>query len=84
MSMIKEEPLVLDKTTEGADDPFVALRTLNSSDISFVVRAFVKREDFWTVSFHLNQRIYTELPQHGIHFAYPHMDVTVTNPENLQ
>lgn len=77
-SMLKEEPLIIDSTTEGAEDPFVALKTLNNSDISFVVRAFVKNEDFWTVTFALNQRIYTELPQHGIQFAYPHVDVTIT------
>ncbi|MBR1809227.1 MAG: mechanosensitive ion channel [Paludibacteraceae bacterium] len=77
--MLKQEELILDKTTEGADDPFVALKTLNSSDISFVVRAFVRSENFWNVTFRLNQRIYTELPQHGIQFAYPHVDVTLTN-----
>jgi small conductance mechanosensitive channel len=79
MSMLRDEEKILDSTTEGAADPFVALKTLNSSDISFVVRAFVKTEDFWEVTFRLNQRIYTELPQHGINFAYPHMDVTVKN-----
>ncbi len=77
-TMLKEEPLVLDSSTPGADDPFVALKTLNASDISFVVRAFVKNEDFWDVTFNLNKRIYTELPEHGIQFAYPHMDVTLT------
>ncbi|MBQ8100488.1 MAG: mechanosensitive ion channel family protein [Paludibacteraceae bacterium] len=78
LSMLREEPLVLDSTTQGADNPFVALKTLNESDISFVVRAFVKNEDFWTVTFNLNKRIYTELPQHGIQFAYPHVDITLT------
>ncbi len=79
LSMLNEEPLILHSDTPGADDPFVALKTLNSSDISFVVRAFVKNEDFWTITFNLNKRIYTELPEHGIQFAYPHMDVTLTN-----
>lgn len=77
MSMLQEEELILDDTTEGAENPFVALKTLNASDISFVVRAFVKNDDFWTVTFNLNKRIYTELPEHGINFAYPHVDVTL-------
>ncbi len=78
LSMLKEDKRILDKATAGADDPMVALKSLNSSDISFVVRAYMKNEDFWAVTFDLNQRIYTELPQHGIQFAYPHMDVTLT------
>lgn len=78
LSMLREHPLIIDSSTEGAEDPLVALKTLNESDISFVVRAFVKNEDFWTVTYALNQRIYTELPEHGIQFAYPHMDVTIT------
>lgn len=77
LKMLREEPLLLDSKTQGADDPFVALKSLNASDISFVVRAFVKNEDFWSVTFNLNKRIYTELPQHGIQFAYPHVDVTM-------
>ncbi len=78
LSILKDEEKILDKTSEGADDPFVALKTLNASDISFVVRAFVKNEDFWDVTYRLNKRIYTELPEHGINFAYPHVDVTLT------
>ena len=78
VKMLKEEPKILDSTTEGAGEPFVAVKTLNSSDISFAVRAFVRNEDFWDVTFNLNKRIYTELPEHGIQFAYPHVDVTLT------
>lgn len=58
-------------------EPFVALSSLNSNDISFVVRAWVKAEDYWGVYFDLNERFYTELPPQGFGFAYPHMDVTV-------
>ncbi len=60
-------------------DPFVALASLNENDISFVVRAWVHKEDYWGVFYDLNLRFYTELPQHGFGFAYPHMDVNITN-----
>ena len=60
-------------------DPFVALSSLNENDISFVVRAWVHKEDYWDVFYDLNLRFYTELPQHGFGFAYPHMDVNITN-----
>lgn len=60
-------------------DPFVALASLNENDISFVVRAWVHKEDYWGVFYDLNLRFYTELPQRGFNFAFPHMDVNITN-----
>lgn len=60
-------------------DPFVALSSLNESDISFIVRAWVHKEDYWDVFYDLNLRFYTELPQRGFNFAFPHMDVNITN-----
>lgn len=81
LSILKSDSRILDSSTTGADDPFVALKTLNSSDISFVVRGFVKNEDFWATTFDLNKRIYTELPEHGIQFAYPHVDVTMVKAD---
>lgn len=63
-------------------DPFVALSSLNESDISFVVRAWVHKEDYWDVFYDLNLRFYTELPQRGFNFAFPHMDVNITNKTN--
>lgn len=58
-------------------DPCVMLESLNSSDITFTVRAWVLSQDYWKVYFCFNERFYTELPQHGFSFAYPHMDVHV-------
>ena len=79
LDILKSDKRILDSTTTDAADPFVALKSLNSSDISFAVRAYVKNEDFWDVTFNLNQRIYTELPKLGFNFAYPHVDVTVNS-----
>ena len=57
--------------------PFVALKSLNENDITFVVRAWVRGADYWGVFFDLQERFYTELPPQGFTFAYPHMDVTL-------
>ena len=59
--------------------PFVALKSLNANDITFVVRAWVRADDYWDVFFGLQERFYTELPQQGFTFAYPHVDVTMLN-----
>ena len=77
VEIMKEDPRILDSSTEGAADPFAALEAQNASDITFTVRAWVKTEDYWAVTFDLNQRMYTELPKKGIHFAYPHLDVKI-------
>ena len=55
--------------------PFVALKQLNSSDITFVVRAWVRTTDYWDVFFALQERFYTELPPQGFTFAYPHIEL---------
>lgn len=57
--------------------PFVALKSLNENDITFVARCWVKGSDYWGVFFDLQERFYTELPPQGFTFAYPHMDVTM-------
>lgn len=55
--------------------PFVALKSLNASDITFIIRAWVRADDYWDVFFTMQERFYTELPQHGFGFAYPHVVV---------
>ena len=62
---------------EAIPAPFVALKSLNDNDITFVVRAWVKSADYWDVFFSLQERFYTELPPQGFTFAYPHVDVTM-------
>lgn len=59
--------------------PFVALKSLNANDITFVARAWVRADDYWEVFFTLQERFYTELPPQGFTFAYPHVDVTMLN-----
>ena len=55
--------------------PFVALKTLNESDITFVVRAWVRSDDYWDVFFALQELFYTEWPPQGFDFAYPHVEI---------
>ena len=56
--------------------PFVALKSLNENDITFVVRVWVRSADYWGVYFDLQERFYTELPPQGFTFAYPHVVVS--------
>ncbi|MBQ2068032.1 MAG: mechanosensitive ion channel, partial [Paludibacteraceae bacterium] len=60
---------------EAIPAPFAGLKSLNSSDITFVVRAWVRADDYWDVFFGLQERFYTELPPQGFTFAYPHIEI---------
>jgi small conductance mechanosensitive channel len=75
--IVSEEPRIIDSTVPGAKDPFIALMSMNDSNISFVVRAWLNADDYWAVKFDLNKKIYTILPQKGIQFAYPQLNVTL-------
>lgn len=76
-SIIAEDPRVLDSSTEGAQDPFIALSSLNDSNITFITRSWVKAQDYWPTRFDLNKKIYTTLPQKGIEFTYPQLNVNI-------
>lgn len=69
---------ILDSSTPGAADPFVALSNLNDHNVIFVIRVWVKGEDYWGVYFDNLKTLYSELPEKGFSFAYPHMDVTIS------
>ena len=77
LDIVHGDKRIIDAQTPGAADPCVALSSLNASDITFVVRVWVHTPDYWNVRFDLNKSLYTQLPQQGFEFAYPHMDVTL-------
>lgn len=77
MSLIKQDTRILNAETSGKADPFVALSALKDSSIQFVVRVWVKSEDYWDVNFDLLKNIYEELPKNGIQFPYPKLDVNI-------
>ena len=75
--LINEDGRVLTAETSGKADPFVALSAMKESSIQFVVRVWVKAEDYWDINFNLLKNIYTELPKNGINFPYPKLDVNI-------
>lgn len=78
-TIIKSDERIIDSSTPGAQDPFIALMSMNESNISFITRSWVNAPDYWPVKFDLNKRIYELLPQKGIQFAYPQLNVTIKN-----
>ena len=77
LEIVREDPRFLDASFPGAADPFIALQKIDASSVNFLIRAWVKTPDYWGALFDLNQRVYTELPQAGINFPFPQVDVHI-------
>lgn len=58
-------------------NPTIALNALRDSSVQFVVRAWVKKEEYWDVLYDVNEKIYNEIPENGIQFPYPQLDVHI-------
>ena len=55
--------------------PFVALSELADSSVNFVVRPWVKKEDYWDVKFDFTENIKLVFDEKGISIPFPQMDV---------
>ncbi len=56
-------------------EPVIGVSMLGDSSVNFVVRPWVKTEDYWSVYFDLTQAIKEALDQEGIEIPFPQMDV---------
>lgn len=74
-SIIDSEPRVLYTSAGAPADPLIAVNALKDSAVEYLVRAWVKKEDYWDTFYCLNEKIYKELPEKGIGFPFPQMDV---------
>ena len=77
LEVARGDERILDATTEGAADPFVAVQKLSESSVNLILRVWVRGADYWPVSFDLNERIYSAFPAAGIKFPFPQMDVHI-------
>lgn len=61
------------------DDPAykIAVSELADSSVNFVVRPWVKTEDYWNVMFDLTEAIKKRFDKEGISFPFPQQDVHV-------
>ena len=59
--------------------PSVNVESLDDSQVTLIVRAWTEIPNYWQVLYDVNEQIYKQFPQHGIHFPFPQMDVHVNN-----
>lgn len=58
--------------------PSVVVESLADSSVVLKARAWTHTANYWSVFYEINERIYTELPQSGISFPFPQLDVHMT------
>lgn len=57
--------------------PVVWVAALADSSVNLTIRAWTKNTDYWPVFFHYNEQFYKRLPELGLNFPFPQMDVHV-------
>ncbi len=76
-NLVDNHPLILKEP-----EPFIALSEQAASSINFVVRAWCKSEDYWTVHFDLLEQSKLKFDEEGISIPFPQMDVHLDKIEN--
>ena len=73
--ILRSEPRILDSTRADVADPVVHLSALKDSAVEFTAYGWVEVDDYWPVFYAINHEIYTRLPENGIAFPFPQLDV---------
>ena len=74
LEILDNDPRVL---FEQGRQPLVALTNLGDSAVVVLMRFWVKSSDYWDAYFAVNEAIYKQLPEKGIHFPFPQLDVRI-------
>lgn len=72
------ELLRADDRVEADPAPFVAINELADSSVNLAVHAWVGTADYWPVYFEMNEKFYRVLPEAGVDFPFPQLDVHLT------
>lgn len=74
--IIIAHPLVLKKP-----EHMIKLHTLNTSSVDFVVRPWVKTDDYWDVYWDVTEMVKKRFDEEGITIPFPQRDVHIYNHE---
>ena len=62
--------------------PSVQLEELGDSAIVLLVRGWTESANYWPVLYDVNEKIYEQLPQQGLNFPFPQLDVHIESMRN--
>lgn len=57
----------------------IALSNLADSVVQIVVRAWVKADDYWSVFYDMNEKVYKVFPEHGLTIPFNQLDVNIAS-----
>ncbi len=78
--LLKAESVLLDIITSHpsvlkAPEPTVKVHTLNTSSVDFIVRPWVKTDDYWDVYWDVTKEVKLRFDREGISIPFPQQDV---------
>ena len=68
--IVTSHPMVL-----RAPEPMIKVHTLNTSSVDFIVRPWVKTEDYWDVYWDVTKEVKLRFDREGISIPFPQQDV---------
>ncbi len=58
-------------------EPFVGLKEYKASSIDYILRMWVKNEDYWNVYFAMNEAVRESFERNGVTMTYEHLNVHI-------
>ena len=74
--------IVLGAQVKPDGTPSVQLEELGDSAIVLLVRGWTESANYWPVLYDVNEKIYEQLPQQGLNFPFPQLDVHIGSLPN--
>ena len=71
-NVIKTENFILKEP-----EPFISISEHGDNAVGFIVKAWCKTEDYWTVYYNLLEKVKIRFDEENISIPYPQMDITV-------
>ena len=78
---ILQEIIAADTRVLADPEPVIALSELADSSVNFIVRPWVKADDYWGVMWGTTEAVKLKFDEAGISIPYPQMDVHIDKPE---
>lgn len=64
-------------------EPVVSLHNLGASSVDIIVRAWVPKEEYWSVYWDMNERIFSTFGVEGISFPFPQVTISQRTPASM-
>ena len=71
-----QDPIELNNNSEP--EPDIRLHTLGESSVDFIVRPWVRNNDYWTVYWDITREVKKRFDAEGISIPFPQRDVHIT------